>query len=178
MGVAGSGKSTQGRMLADNLALPWVSTGEFLRMLTSGDKRKAMLAGRLMSDEEIIDIAQKIFTIVDTEEEFILDGFPRTTGQADWMLSQTKYGQLDITAVIHLEASKEAVTDRLLNRGRQDDTKEAIEERFNEYEAQTKPILEQYAAININVVSVNAEQNIEDIHSDIKTKVSEILYAN
>ena len=42
MGVAGSGKSVQGRMLADKLALPWLSTGEFLRMLVSGERRMYM----------------------------------------------------------------------------------------------------------------------------------------
>lgn len=178
MGVAGSGKSTQGRMLADSLALPWVSTGEFLRMLTSGERRKAMLGGQLLSDKEIISMAQKIFAIVDIKEEFILDGFPRTAGQADWMLAQKKYGLLNITAVVHLEASKEAVTERLLQRGRQDDTKEAIEERFSEYEVATKPILEQYVAADIKVVSVNAEQEPATIHSQIESQVKEIINAN
>ncbi len=66
MGVAGSGKSVQGRMLADRLALPWLSTGEFLRMLVSGEKRKDMIAGKLLSDNEIITLVQRIFTIIDT----------------------------------------------------------------------------------------------------------------
>ena len=45
MGVAGSGKSSQGRRLADERGLPWLSTGEFLRMLIAGEKRKDMVAG-------------------------------------------------------------------------------------------------------------------------------------
>ena len=48
MGVAGSGKSVQGRLLADTLGLPWLSTGEFLRMLISGQRRKDMQAGKLL----------------------------------------------------------------------------------------------------------------------------------
>lgn len=175
MGVAGSGKSTQGRMLADKAALSWVSTGEFLRMLISGERRRAMLNGELLSDKEIISLAQKIFAIVDTRQEFILDGFPRTAGQAEWMLSQSKYGLLNISAVIHLEASQEAVTERLLKRARQDDTKEAIEERFKEYEAATKPILEQYRSANIKVIQINAEQDPAKIHQDIMIAIKEIL---
>ena len=77
-GVAGSGKSMQGRMLADHQALPWLSTGEFLRMLVSGDERRDMLAGKLLDDEEIISLVQKIFNDVGVEEEFEMDGFPRT----------------------------------------------------------------------------------------------------
>ena len=105
MGVAGSGKSSQGRQLADEKGLPWLSTGEFLRMMIAGDKRKDMLQGKLLGDEEIISMVQKIFAVVDTDDEFILDGFPRTAAQADWLLSQVKYGQLHVPAVICLDAS-------------------------------------------------------------------------
>ena len=66
MGVAGSGKSSQGRQLADEKGLPWLSTGEFLRMMIAGDKRKQMLEGKLLGDEEIITMVQKIFAVVDT----------------------------------------------------------------------------------------------------------------
>jgi adenylate kinase len=167
MGVAGSGKSMQGRLLADRLALPWLSTGEFLRMLISGEERRDMVAGKLLDDEEIISLVQKIFTVVDVEEEFVLDGFPRTFGQADWLLNQVKYGQLDVTAVIHLLASEEVVLKRLLGRGRQDDTKEAIRERFREYNEAIKPILEQFKAAGITVHEINGEQELEVIHQDI-----------
>lgn len=166
-GVAGSGKSMQGRLLADREALPWLSTGEFLRMLISGDERRDMLAGKLLDDEEIISLVQKIFNVVGVEEEFVMDGFPRTSGQADWLLSQAKYGQLDITAVIHLTASKEVVLKRLLGRGRQDDTEEAITERFKEYEEGIKPILKQFKAADIPVCDIDGEQEPEVIHQQI-----------
>lgn len=167
MGVAGSGKSVQGKMIADQLALPWLSTGEFLRMLIAGDKRKAMLDGELLGDQEIIALIRKIFNIVDTSQEFILDGFPRTTAQADWLLSQVKHGQLDITAVIHLVASKEAVRERLLSRGRLDDHHEAINKRFEEYEESIKPILVHFKEASIPVHDINGEQSVEAVHQDI-----------
>lgn len=167
MGVAGSGKSIQGRQLADELGYPWVSTGEFLRMLISGERRKDMLNGKLLDDQDIIALIRKIFTVVDTDQEFVLDGFPRTVQQADWLLSQVKHGQLAVTGVIHLVASEDAVRERLLGRGRPDDHEEAIAERFKEYEDSIKPILEHFKQVNIPVYDVSGEQSIEEVHEAI-----------
>lgn len=174
MGVAGSGKSVQGRLLADELALPWLSTGEFLRMLVAGEKRKDMLAGHLLSDREIIKLVQKIFALIDVHEEFILDGFPRTVSQADWLLNQHKHGQLDVTAVIHLVVDEQTVLDRLLQRGRPDDHKEAILERFREYEEVTKPILDHFRKVNVPIFDFNGEDSVEAIHNEIKMAIASV----
>lgn len=174
MGVAGSGKSVQGRLLADEMALPWLSTGEFLRMLVSGDRRKDMLAGRLLSDREIIKLVQKIFAMIDVHDEFILDGFPRTVSQADWLLNQHKHGQLDVTAVIHLTVSEQTVLDRLLKRGRQDDHKEAIIERFEEYEKVTKPIMDHFKKAAVPIFDFNGEDSVERIHAEIKQAIASV----
>lgn len=167
MGVAGSGKSLQGKLLADQLGLPWLSTGEFLRMLVSGERRKAMVAGQLLEDQEIIALVRRIFTIVDTNQEFVLDGFPRTAAQADWLLNEVKHGQLAVTGVIHLTATPEVVRERLLGRGRPDDTDEAIVERFREYEEAAKPILEQFRGAKVPVYDINGERDVQAIHQDI-----------
>jgi adenylate kinase len=175
MGVAGSGKSVQGRMLADELALPWLSTGEFLRMLVAGERRRDMLAGRLLEDREIIKLVQKIFAMINVHEEFILDGFPRTVSQADWLLNQHKHGQLDVTAVIHLTVDEETVLDRLLQRGRQDDHKEAILERFREYEEVTKPILDHFKRAKVPVFDINGQDKVTVIHDEIKQAMASIV---
>ncbi len=172
MGVAGAGKSVQGKTLADNLALPWLSTGEFLRMLIAGDRRRDMVSGKLLGDEEIIRLVQKIFTMIDGHEEFILDGFPRTTAQADWLLNQVKHGQLAITAVVHLAADEDTVLKRLLGRGRQDDTEVAIRERFEEYEAQIKPILEHFKSAKIPVYDIDGDQTPDAVQADIRRVLS------
>jgi adenylate kinase len=174
MGVAGSGKSAQGRLLADRLGFPWLSTGEFLRMLISGERRKQMLAGKLLDDSEIISLVQKIFRIVDTDHEFVMDGFPRTVAQADWLLSQRRHGQLDITAVIHLKASEEEVLRRLLERGRQDDQEEVIRERFREYEQATQPIIEDFKKNGVPIFEVNGEGEVETIHDEIVKAVASV----
>ncbi len=167
MGVAGSGKSMQGRLLADELGLPWLSTGEFLRMLISGRQRKDMVAGKLLDDQQIIALVQKIFHLIDTNQEFVLDGFPRSGAQADWLLGQVKHGQLKVTAVIHLKASPAIVQQRLLNRGRPDDTAQAISERFEEYEESIKPILDHFRQAGIAVCEVDAESDAARVHQAI-----------
>ncbi len=174
MGVAGAGKSAQGKMLADSMAVPWVSTGEFLRMLITGQRRKDMLAGKLLGDQEIIALVQKIFGMIDLRDEFVLDGFPRTSAQADWLLNQVKHGQLPVTAVVHLTATEEAVKKRLLSRGRQDDTEQAIAARFREYEQTSKPILEDFRHADIPVFDINGEGEVESIHQAIKQALASL----
>jgi|AntRauTorckE6833_2_1112554.scaffolds.fasta_scaffold00341_9 adenylate kinase len=166
-GVAGSGKSLQGKLLADTCGYPWLSTGEFLRMVISGERRKHMLEGKLLEDDEIIAVVHKIFAMVDTRQEFVLDGFPRTTGQAQWLLDLVSNEETYISVVIHLTASKEVVEQRLLNRGRTDDHKEAIDERLHEYEQNIKPILTTFVSEGINVKEVDAERSKEEVHQDV-----------
>ncbi len=172
MGVAGSGKSVQGRMLADELGLPWLSTGEFLRMLISGEKRKSMIKGKLLSDSEIIALVQRIFTIIDPHEEFVLDGFPRTDAQAEWLLAQVKHGQVPATAVVHLQASESVVLERLKSRGRPDDNDDAIRERLREYEESAKPIIAAFKAAGVPVVEVNGELQVDRVHQQIMSGLS------
>lgn len=171
MGVAGSGKSVQGRSLADELGLPWLSTGEFLRMLIAGERRQQMIAGKLLDDQEIIALVQKIFRIIDTDEEFVLDGFPRTLAQADWLLSQVKHGQLHVTAVIHLTASEAEVEKRLLKRGRPDDTSEVIKKRFVEYQETVVPMLEHFKKSGIKVFEIDGTKPVKEVHKAILAAV-------
>jgi len=172
MGVAGSGKSLQGKLLADELGLPWLSTGEFLRMLISGERRKQMLEGQLLDDHEIIGLVRKILAIIDSHEEFVLDGFPRTPAQADWLLNQVKHGQLKISVVLNLKATKEVVMDRLKQRGRQDDNVKAINERFSEYEQTILPILNQFKQSGIQVIDIDGEQPLSKVHDEIAKAVT------
>lgn len=167
MGVAGAGKSIQGKMLADQLGYPWLSSGEFLRMLIAGERRKEMLAGKLLSDQEMIAMMQKVLGLIQSDEEFILDGFPRTVAQADWLLAQAKAGLFNITAVFQLEASQEVVKERLLERGRPDDHHEAIEERFQEYEQTTLPIVERLKSAGVPVYVIDGEKGIREVHENI-----------
>ena len=167
MGVAGAGKSMQGRILADEHGYAWVSTGEILRVLVTGKRRQEMLQGKLLSDTEVIEVIDKVFELIDTRQEFVLDGFPRTVPQADWLCEQVENGRFELTAVVNLVANKEVILKRLVNRGRPDDTEEAIAERFAEYEAVTRPILNHFKEKKIKVHEIDANREPRAIHDEI-----------
>ena len=167
MGVAGSGKSVQGRLLADEYGYPWLSSGNFLRMLVSGERRRAMLEGKLLDDSEIITLIQKIFSIIDVKNEFVLDGFPRTTQQAEWLLSQVKARQLNLTAVIHIVIDESVVRKRLIERGRPDDNDGSIAERFREYNTSTVPIIKLFEQNGITVYEIDGNQSVAGVHAEI-----------
>lgn len=166
-GVAGAGKSMQGRLLADEHGFAWISTGEILRVLITGKRRQEMLAGKLLSDQEVIDVVDKVLDLIDTSDEFVLDGFPRTVIQADWLLEQTKRGRLSLTGVFNLRADEDVVRSRLIDRGRPDDTENAIAERFREYNAVTLPILEHFKQEKVKVCDIDAAQTPRKVHDDI-----------
>ncbi len=166
-GVAGAGKSMQGKMLADEHGYAWLSSGEILRVLVTGKRRQEMLQGKLLSDDEMTAIFDKVFELIDPTQEFVLDGFPRTIPQADWLLEQVHNGRFQLSAVVNLDASEEVVRERLLARGRQDDNEGAIAERFREYRESTLPILEHFRAEGVRICSIDASQEPRDVHDAI-----------
>ncbi|MEK7059228.1 MAG: nucleoside monophosphate kinase [Patescibacteria group bacterium] len=167
MGIAGSGKGTQGKMLADAKGFHLISMGEVLRMYVTGRQRERMLAGGLLDDKEIIAIVDQVLTSLPDNEEVLLDGFPRTIPQAEWLLDQVKAGRFDLSQAFHLVASREAVKRRLMSRARIDDKEEAIEERFNEYERSTAPILDWLQKNAVEVINIDAVRSVEDVNQDI-----------
>lgn len=167
MGVAGAGKSMQGRLLADEHGFAWISTGEILRVLITGKRRQQMLEGKLLSDQEVIDVVDKVLELIDTSEEFVLDGFPRTVTQADWLVDQAEKGRFKLTEVFNLQASEDVVRSRLMDRGRQDDTEAAINERFSEYKSVTLPILEHFKLEQVRVCNIDASLSPRQVHDAI-----------
>lgn len=167
MGVAGAGKSVQGRLLADKLGYVWLSSGEFLRQHIIGRKRQDMLEGKLLGDQEIIAVFDETLSELGTKNHQILDGFPRTLPQAEWLYKQHQKKRVDIEAVILLKASKETVKSRLVKRGRLDDNEQAISKRFDEYEKMTLPIIAFYQSHGIPIYEINGERSVEAVNSEI-----------
>jgi adenylate kinase len=166
-GVAGAGKSMQGKIFADEHGYAWISTGEILRVLVTGKRRQEMLEGKLLSDEEVINILDTVLNLIAADQEFVLDGFPRTVNQTNWLLDQVHKGRLKLTAVVNLDASEEVVRKRLMARGRQDDTGEAIAKRFNEYRTVTLPILEHFKQEGVHVFNIDAAKEPRAVHDEI-----------
>lgn len=167
MGIAGSGKGTQGKMLADQHGFHLVSMGDVLRMYVTGKQRERMLSGGLLDDQEIIKIVDGVLSSFADDEEVLLDGFPRTIPQAEWLLEQVKAGRFSLQTAFHLVASHDAVKARLVKRARIDDVEAAIEERFNEYKRSTEPLIEWLSAHGVTVVNVDAERPPEIVNTEI-----------
>ncbi len=122
LGPPGAGKGTQARMLEEDFGLIQLSTGDMLRAaVASGSEagrqaKSVMAAGGLVSDEIVLAILQDRMAEPDVKRGIILDGFPRTEGQAAALdrLLATK-GQR-VTAAISLEVDDEAMVGRVSGR--------------------------------------------------------------
>ena len=167
MGIAGSGKGTQGKMLADARGFHLISMGEVLRMYVTGGQRERMLAGELLDDHEIIKIVDQVLTSLLNGDEILMDGFPRTIPQAQWLLDQVKAGRFKLDVAFHLVASREAVKRRLMERGRIDDKEDSIEARFDEYERSTVPLLSWLSEHSVRVIDINAERSVAEVNNDL-----------
>jgi adenylate kinase len=141
--------------------------GDVLRMYVTGEQRERMLKGELLSDDEVTAIIDKVLKTISNGEEIILDGYPRTIPQAEWLLEQAKAGRFNLDKAFHLVASREAVKQRLLGRARVDDQDAAIEKRFDEYERATAPLLDWLKQNGVQVIDINAERSVEDVNKDI-----------
>lgn len=167
MGIAGSGKGTQGKLLGSILKRQVISTGELLRNYGSDEQQARMHRGEILGDGEVTELLDAALNSLANPDDTILDGYPRTLSQAEWLVSEKNAGRFEVRYVIHLVASREAVKGRLQGRGRADDHGNAIEIRFSDYEQSTLPILEFYRQKGVLVIEVNAEQPIEDVHQEL-----------
>lgn len=178
MGTAGAGKSIQGHQLADQYGYAYISTGEILRVLITGKRRKEMLEGKLLSDAEVIKVVDKILELIDTNEQFILDGFPRTQPQVDWMMEQHKAGRFALPKVINLEVTEEVIRGRLQKRGRLDDNNEAISYRYEQYQAVTRPLLTYMHDKGVEVFDIDADRDPGAVHRDILRALGHLFITN
>lgn len=141
-GLPGSGKTTQAKKLAEYLKIPLIGTGELLRKMSeSGDipevEKQKLISGDLVDDQLVADLVKKRLQAPDCQNGFIMDGYPRSIEQL---------GMFDpgFDLAVYLEIDDAQVKQRLLSRGRIDDTAEAIDLRFKIYHAETKPLIEHY----------------------------------
>jgi len=151
LGRQGSGKGTQCARLVERYATVHISTGDMLRAAVAagtelGLRAKALMdAGELVPDEVMNGIVEERLGQDDVVARgFLLDGFPRTPAQAETLERIVGPGGLDVA--INLDVPVEAVTARMLARGRADDTEASIRRRLELYEQETAPLLSWFAA--------------------------------
>jgi adenylate kinase len=154
LGAPGSGKGTQGKLLAEHLKVPEVSTGELLRgavkqgTALGKEAKKYMDQGNLVPDDVVLGLIKEILDSKQAERGVMMDGFPRTVAQAqavDKLLGEKK---AKVDRVVLLDVAEDELTRRLLARaakeGRSDDNLESIKTRLKVYHDQTAPLIAYY----------------------------------
>lgn len=166
-GPVGAGKSTQAELLVDRFGYNWISTGKMFRETTDPDMIAYLKTGKLVSDEQTEKLVETTFTDLDLSN-VILDGFPRNVHQAEWLQAQNY--PIDLGIVIEL-AADEAVA-RMQQRGRDDDTEDAIRERMNVYHQQVDPCITFLSNEGIEIVRVSGKGTVEEIHEKIVAELN------
>jgi adenylate kinase len=119
LGPPGSGKGTQGERLQEDYRLPYWATGDILRAAVKEgtdvgkEAKKFMDAGDLVPDEVLIGIIAERISSAEAGDGFILDGFPRTNGQAEALDAKMKELGRELTAAILIDVPEEEVVRRL-----------------------------------------------------------------
>ncbi len=202
LGAPGAGKGTQAQLLSEKLGIPQLSTGEMLRSARLegselGQRVAAIMdAGKLVSDEIVIELVEQRLRRPDHQNGVILDGFPRTIPQAqalDALFARTGRTALKVVAI---DVPSEEIRRRLSGRRwctrckktyhvtdnppgstceaggvcqlevRSDDKPEAVEKRLQTYADQTAPLLAYYEAKGA-FFSVNGTGKIAEIFSSV-----------
>jgi adenylate kinase len=150
LGPPGAGKGTQAQRLKDYLGVAHLSTGELLRAAGEAgtplgrEAMRSMQAGQLVPDEVVVGIVAERLNEADCARGCLFDGFPRTVPQAEELDQMLAQRDMPIDLVLALSVSEEQLVGRLLSRGRMDDNRATIRERFRQYNELTEPLLDYY----------------------------------
>lgn len=202
MGPIGVGKGTQAKLICEKLGIVHISTGDIMRkhikeQTPIGVKIKSILDnGGYVDDVLTTEILRDRLDMPDTKNGFILDGYPRTVGQADSLESI-----ISINNVIFLTADRDVIVKRLSGRRtcgncgamyhvesqkpkvegicdscgstllqREDDKEEIISNRLKIFEEQTLPLKDFYEKRNL-LAEIDGTRNVEIVTNDILEKL-------
>ena len=200
LGVPGAGKGTQAKRLSTALSLPHISSGDLFRENLRNETpigreaKKYLSRGELVPDEITIDMIEDRLGQSDGVAGAILDGFPRTTRQAEALESMAGGS---VRAAIHVEVPIERLVERMSGRRvcrqqghvyhlehnpsrvkgicdedgselyqRDDDKPETVRRRLQVYEEQTAPLIEYYRDRDL-LIEVNGDQPIDTVTDEI-----------
>jgi adenylate kinase len=190
LGPPGAGKGTQAVRIAQRLGIPQLSTGEMLRAAVhartklGGQTKGIMERGGLVPDNIALRIVAERIEAPDAQSGFILDGFPRTIGQAvefDKLLAERR---LKLDRVLNLRVDEHALFNHIATRAtemaasdavRKDDNPETLRRRLAAYSEETAPLVDYYERQGL-LRSVDGLQPIEivtdQLFAVINTRIS------
>ncbi|HJP65987.1 MAG TPA: nucleoside monophosphate kinase [Actinomycetota bacterium] len=165
LGPPASGKGTQGIRLADEFGVPHVSSGHLLReSMEAGDPLgigDIVTRGELVPDE----LVQQLLTSA-LGEGFVLDGYPRTAAQAEWLDRELARRGLPLDAAVEIAVDEDALVERMERRaeleGRPDDVPEAFARRLAEYGGEAPALRAYYGDHLVAVDGVGAPDEVYD----------------
>lgn len=200
MGVQGSGKGTQAKLLAAEMDLVHIGVGDIFRWNVQqhtklgAQVQRVVAAGALVEDELVESVVRDRLALHDWNYGFIIDGFPRNERQAEFFLEG-----YDIDGVVVLEMPDQEVHRRVLSRRlcarcgleqnvgatgeercdacggqlvlRADDRPEALATRLSDYYEKTRPIIELFERKEV-VVHVDAARPVEEVQAEIRDRLS------
>jgi len=180
LGPPGAGKGTQAQVLVEERGLVQLSTGDMLRAAVASDSglgqeaKAVMDAGKLMPDEIMVQIISDRISEQDCASGFILDGFPRTTAQAEALDKMLEEKELPLDHVIEISVDDAILIDRINARvaqtpeaeRRDDDNAETLKHRLAVYHEQTAPILPYYQGRGM-LKKVDGMKSIEQVSKQI-----------
>ncbi len=172
-GPTGAGKSMQGQMLAVRMGWKWLSTGQMLRDSSDPEVINVLKSGELVSDELTYEVFEK--AIQDAKEKdfpkVIVDGFPRTKAQAEWLADHMEKNGEKIEQVVVLEVPETEIMKRLEKRARMEDTPETIARRMTIYRQKMYPVLGTFAEDGVKIVHLDGTGTAGEVHDRLFSEV-------
>ncbi len=197
-GAPGAGKGTQAKFLIEKYNLPQISTGDILRAAIADktemgmEAKKFMDDGQLVPDSTIIGIIKDRLAEDDCKGGFILDGFPRTLGQAEALKELMETMEISLDKVISLNVPDAMIVERITGRRtskktgkiyhikfnppvdekeedleqRADDTEETVTKRLSAYHEQTAPLIDFYKEMGV-YLELDGTKEVSEVTKDM-----------
>ncbi|OGK29453.1 hypothetical protein A3B02_01395 [Candidatus Roizmanbacteria bacterium RIFCSPLOWO2_01_FULL_42_14] len=167
IGIPGSGKSTQGKLLSEKLEIPYIAMGGILRDIADestkrGKRIKTTLEhGDLLPDDEVIAIAREYLSKPENSHGYIIDGFPRTVNQA-----QNFSHDIDTVLLVMLDDKEALWRIALRIDPRNDQSAATIMHRLKVFHRDTDPLIEFYKQAGV-LHEIDGYPSIEEVHTAI-----------
>ena len=177
-GRPGAGKGTQAELVASQMGLVHVSTGDLVRDEVARETtlgralHSTLTAGRLVDDQTMLDLLARALDDIGPRRGALLDGYPRTVSQSTALDTLRP-----IDLVLELDVPARRIIERLRARGRDDDTVAAIDARLHVYDVETRPMLRVFDARGA-LVTISGDRAPELITADILGRLATWRYAH